>query len=609
MKTLTGIKKLISTNLKTLMIFEVVYRILGILLILPLVRLLFFASIRLAGFQYITNQMIFSYLTQWTTVFFLLVLILVFSIYVFVELVFLSIIYDYSYHNEKISFQKLLMIGIKQSFILLKRYKLLILVPSVFMFFIFEAFHIVGFASTISGPRILIEEVANLLVWQFLFYVGMGLLALLFVESMFFVKLYTLESMPFKQTIVEHRMLLKQSRLKYLGKFLLFNFLLNGLLFTIYALIFSFIGFLIFITRGQAIVLGSLLTIIYSFYLIVTMLTSLVLIPLNYALISVWYYQKRPKAWINEKYKSYQKRTSRLMSNLRLKPIVLILFLGLVLLNITNVVSIVREPHTPVELLKRAEIIAHRGASLSAPENTLSAIEKAIEQGAEGIEFDVQMSLDGVPVLMHDTTLGRTTNDLANRRVDQLSLAELKSLDAGSWFSEDFKGEPVPTLEEVLKLIDGRAMAYIDLKARGELFNQEVVRLIESLELERKSVVMSFSYQQLVEIKNLNEDIQTLLLISTFFGDIDALIRDDVIDNFAFRTFVIANNPDYVRQVQQAGKRVYVWTLEETTQHQQFIEYDVDGLITKDPILARELVYSRNTPTLFTEILRELFTR
>lgn len=608
MKTLSKIKAILAFNLKTFIVFEIFYRAFGVLLIFPLVRVLFYTSIRVAGYQYITNRMLIEYLTSWTTILFLILLIIIFSVYVYIEMIFLSIIYDFGYHKEILHLKTLIKIGTSHSLRLLLRYKVLILVPAVYMFFVFEALHIVGFASTISIPRNLIEEIDYYLTARIVSYVLITLVLLFFVEMMFYLKLYTIESMSFKDTFKEHRILLKGKRFKYASKFFIYNIALNAIMYIGYTLIILLIALFIFLVRGQEYVLASILTLLYSFYIIATTISTLILIPFNYALVSTWYYDARPKSYIKTKFQRYRKEALKPKNKTILKPIMVGIFVVLLGINITNVFGVVREPTSSVEFLKRAEVIAHRGASLSAPENTLSAIEIAIEQNAEGVEFDVLMTLDGELVLMHDNALGRTTNDPLNRRVDQVSFAEIRTLDAGSWFSEDYVGEKIPTLEEALRLIDGRATAYIDLKTTGEYFNQKVVNLIEELELEDSAVIMSFDYNQLVEIKELNPNLSTLLLISTFFGDIDGLIRDDVIDRFAFRTFVIANNPEFVRQVQRQGKRVYVWTLETEDQLTQFVELDVDGLIAKNPILAREVVYSRNTNSLLAEILKQLFS-
>lgn len=111
----------------------------------------------------------------------------------------------------------------------------------------------------------------------------------------------------------------------------------------------------------------------------------------------------------------------------------------------------------------RAEVIAHRGFSAVAPENTLAALRAGIDVGADALEFDLQITGDGVPVLFHDDTLGRTTNGSGSIR--SWSARELGELDAGSWFGADFRGEPVPTLSRALELLtDWHGHLYPELK-------------------------------------------------------------------------------------------------------------------------------------------------
>ena len=103
--------------------------------------------------------------------------------------------------------------------------------------------------------------------------------------------------------------------------------------------------------------------------------------------------------------------------------------------------------------------IGHRGTTIFAPENTLPAFEKAIELGFEYVEIDVRYTRDGVPVLLHDAELDRTTNGTG--WVGELTLDEIKQFDAGSWFSDDFAGTRVPTLEEALKIMQGRICIFV----------------------------------------------------------------------------------------------------------------------------------------------------
>jgi len=131
--------------------------------------------------------------------------------------------------------------------------------------------------------------------------------------------------------------------------------------------------------------------------------------------------------------------------------------------------------------------IGHRGTTIFAPENTLPAFEKAIEMGLEYVEMDIRFTSDGVPVVIHDARVDRTTN--GSGKVDELTLSEIRELDAGSWFSDEFIGTRVPTLEETLKLLQGRACIFWDTKARP---NEATIELFRRYGFDRECLLISF---------------------------------------------------------------------------------------------------------------------
>lgn len=131
--------------------------------------------------------------------------------------------------------------------------------------------------------------------------------------------------------------------------------------------------------------------------------------------------------------------------------------------------------------------IGHRGTTLFAPENTLPAFEKAIELDFEYVEIDVRYTRDGVPVLLHDSDLDRTTN--GSGWVGGLTLDEIKLLDAGSWFSDEFIGTRVPTLEEALEIMQGRICIYWDTK---ELPDKATIKLFQSYGFNRDCLLIAF---------------------------------------------------------------------------------------------------------------------
>jgi len=156
---------------------------------------------------------------------------------------------------------------------------------------------------------------------------------------------------------------------------------------------------------------------------------------------------------------------------------------------------------------------AHRGASRLAPENTLAAFRAALAHGATAIELDVHLSGDGRPVVIHDDLVDRTTDGTGP--VSGLNGTEVKQLDAGSWWSADFKGEPVPFLDEVLALTEGRAVLHVELKgASGRALAGDVVRLARRLGAAERVVVMSFDLDAVLAARDAGPEFTVLPIIS-----------------------------------------------------------------------------------------------
>lgn len=144
------------------------------------------------------------------------------------------------------------------------------------------------------------------------------------------------------------------------------------------------------------------------------------------------------------------------------------------------------------------EVVVHRGANHLAPENTYAAAAKAIELGVDYVEIDVHRSLDGVHYIMHDLTLGRTTNGWGVIRLR--NSAYLDGLDAGSWFSKEYIGEPIPRLEEYLRWIKGKAKVYLDVKT-ADL--EKVVGIIRELDMENDVFFWFWSDAMVKEFRSL----------------------------------------------------------------------------------------------------------
>lgn len=172
--------------------------------------------------------------------------------------------------------------------------------------------------------------------------------------------------------------------------------------------------------------------------------------------------------------------------------------------------------------------VAHRGYSSLAPENTMAAFQLAMEQKqVSWIELDVQLSRDGVPVVIHDFRLERTTNGSGNVR--DHTLAELKKLDAGSWKSKKFAGERIPTLMEVLKLTKGKVKLNIELKTVGNMYPDLAATVIEKLQnawKPRDYVITSFEKKALQQVKRIHPDLPTGLIINASPADLSRQLEE-----------------------------------------------------------------------------------
>jgi len=234
-------------------------------------------------------------------------------------------------------------------------------------------------------------------------------------------------------------------------------------------------------------------------------------------------------------------------------------------------------------------VIAHRGASAIAPENTLTAFERAIILGADAIELDAKRTLDGEVVAFHDATLRRTTG--ADGSVASRTLHELRSLDAGAWKSEAFRGERIPTLSEVLESVGRRLLVNIELSdylgAQASLV-EKVVAIVQAHRMSERVLLSSFDSGALASAAKLAPEISRAHL----FGPTWLAYRD----LFRRKAPVAALHPHESRvqkhrieAAHRSGRRVHVYTVLEEERMRAFWAWGVDGLITDLPDVARRV--------------------
>ena len=225
-------------------------------------------------------------------------------------------------------------------------------------------------------------------------------------------------------------------------------------------------------------------------------------------------------------------------------------------------------------------IIAHRGASVDAPENTLAAIELAITEGADWVEIDVQETQEGEVVVIHDSDLKKIGD--SNLRVFESSLAELQSVDIGSWKDPSFSDQRVPTLQEVLALCKNRVRVVIELKYYGQekQLEERVARLVEAAGMQDQIVTMSLSYPGIRKMKSIQPEWKTGLLSSIAVGDVTKLEAD------FFAVNAKLANRAFIDRAHNRNRKVMVWTVNDPVSMSAMMSKGVNGIITDKPGLA-----------------------
>jgi len=240
-----------------------------------------------------------------------------------------------------------------------------------------------------------------------------------------------------------------------------------------------------------------------------------------------------------------------------------------------------------IRISDNTQIIAHRGAAGAAPENTMASVRRAMADGADWIEIDVQETADGEVVVVHDSDFMKLAG--VKLRVWEATMAELAEIDIGSWFAPEFAGERVPTLADVLAAVKGRSRLIVELKYYGhdQQLEQRAIDLIEAAGMQDDTMIMSLEYAGIQKVRALRPDWKLGLLSARAVGDLTRLDADFFAVNMALAS------PALVQAAHAAGKELYVWTLNDVLSMSQMMSLGVDGIITDEPLLGREVLTTR----------------
>ena len=581
-----------------LFLYDFLFNIIFTVFLLPVINLALKLIMKSWGESYITDKNLLSFLSHPPTILFLIVTIFIIFLFVFWKMI--SMI-QYCNNSQKDSSKKNTFIislfeGTYKTTELVSVGNILLPFYTIIQMLFMLMPVLFGISFQINIPIHLVRGDSDPLFIRGLIITLLIFISFLAIRGLFTIYVCVNEHMDFSDAMARSKKLMKDNKFKILIKLFIYNVFLFAGLYLVYYIILFFIAIIIYLTVENSLVITVFLSIYSKANLYIALIFFTISYSLNLNLISTSYHKLYEKEGniVNQRPLIVFPKKHR-----GLKAFILLLIVAIGTSNF--VININNNTIYLKETLSGMQIVSHRGYSSKAPENTIPAIELAIQAHADYVEIDVQQTKDGVLVLLHDRSLRRTTG--LNKLIYNTNYREIKKLDAGSWFGSEYAGTNIPTLEEVLDFCNGRINLSIDLKFHGQEkdLEEDLVALIEEYDFVENCFVSSFNYDSIVKIKKLNEDISTGYIMSPAYGD---FYNKPYMDFLSVRASLV--NRNIVERAHEAGKEVHVWTVNKRKDLERMKSLGVDYVVTDEPQLAKEVLFSNDTTDTFIEMFNKM---
>ena len=595
-----SIKNILSYNSKTLIGFELIYKLVSTIIFIPLFLTIFKLITKIGGYNYLTIENLIKFITNPLTLLFLIILIILLTFYILIDISTIIIILDSSYQKKKITIKNAFTMACQKSLNVFKRKNLFLPFLVLFLIPFLNIGISSGFISTIKIPEFILDFITSNKLLSILYYILIFILAIILFRWLYVLHYFVLEDCNFKEARIKSTNLSKNNKLKDFLKLTLSQFVI-GIIYVLFILVGIILITLIYKWLGKINIFGNIsITIIWLLIAISFIIVILLATPISYAIISILYYRHKDKIKENIKHvKVKEINNQKINKRFKIfKYCIFVLLIGCATLFTYSVIN--GKYDLNIEYIRTMEVTAHRGASVDFPENTMKAFIGAKEYGADWIELDVQQTKDKKLIVLHDTNLRRTTG--VNKNTWEMTYAEIEKLDAGSFFDAKFKGEKIPLLEDVIKYAkENNLKLNIELKPTGneENFESSVIDVIRKYDFQNNCVVTSQVYEVLENVKKYDKDIKTVYVMSFAYGDITNLKSAD-----SFSIEAASINRTLVKKVHNNGKEIYAWTVNTNESINKMIEYNVDNIITDNITLAKKLIYSSKTSNIIQEYIK-----
>jgi glycerophosphoryl diester phosphodiesterase len=581
------------------------YKLLTVAVLSPILYSLLNYSVSAAGIKYLMSSTVKRYFLAPTTYLIFFVMLLIISMFSLVNISGLIYAMEASHREEKTNPLTLLLKGLGNA---LRVLNLKNIGAVIYVLFILPFTYTTMLSGTVlinRTPEFIKPFLAQNLTVVIIIAVVYVVLSLVAMNRIFSLNYFAIYKMSYKKALDYSKNIVRKNRGRVILGVVVWNIvfmilllLFGSVLSTVFAvLIRSFVSW----RKAQFAISMAFNVIFLLIYLVLSVIST----PIIYSYVCSCFYRIDGDE-ICEEFNEVKERRHRELTKKQIKIrnnvcMVILLIISLVMDATYIYLSVNDRIDLNILYPTRASITAHRGDSAHAPENTLPAFILACENQADMIELDVRQTSDGEYVIMHDESLERTTGD--THMVGEVSLEYIKTLDAGSSFSDDFAGVVVPTLREVMEFAsENDVFLNIELKdadTNSDSYVQGIVDMIHEYDYVDNCMLAAVSYDLLKEVKALDEDITTLYILKFAFNNIGSM---EYVDAFSVRYNFVST--DLVKDIHKNGKKIYAWTVDGETQIKKLLLYDVDGIITNDPYNSKDIVYNANN-----SIVVDLLTR
>lgn len=560
-------------NIKSTIIFELFYKLICLFLFIPINYNILNKFLNDIGAYNITNKDLIKLgLTSEGIVYIIIVLIISF-IGIFIEIGILTYLAYNSHEKKKANFLE----GTINAFSIFPK------VPSIYMICIILISGVIGpltgigiYSSLITRftvPAFIKVALFKTLTGKIIYWTCIVFLILLLLRWVLAIPIMIIENVTFKEAFKNGLSIYKKNRIKII---------LNTLIWTIlnYAIRFALLGGIVYIStillgkfEGNYISSSMIMSIGLVMFFIVYITLSVITLPLFISFLVELYYRLRfydinERIFVPIDYYKNNKVYSWLLKN-RHRLVVLTLAIFVIISSSMGLAAILNNA-----INKNVKITAHRGSSLTAPENSISAIKNAISEGADYVEIDVMTTKDDEVVVFHDSTLKRMAG--INNSIKDMTLSEVREIDIGSQFSEEFAGEKIPTFKEVLRASKDKIKINIELKVKkkDDPLPEKVVDLLKKYEMEDQVIVSSQDYESLQKIKEVDPLINVGFILTLGIGDFTKMNVDFVSVEYQML------KKDLVYGMHALGKEVHVWTINDKKRAENAMKLGADNIIT-----------------------------